>query len=246
MRFKDFVTLQRAGIFVIGFVTFGVSLVIAHATGFATLWGALFIDLAASATTVVFTALIIDYLGVREKDSKTKSAAGLAEDEIKATCFRVQWRMARLFGLKRQTSRRDDISNRQEAREYLDNAVNEVGHYLETNSLMSKDTALDASILPKYLERLQTARTELEQTLILYEYAMDYSLRERILNLRSELQVADNILGFIDFSEKLNKSNISLIRVLSKSIYDEMEKVLGHDSRTELGTPINNKDSSLI
>jgi len=246
MRFKDFVTLQRAGIFVIGFVTFGVSLGIAHITGFATLWGALFIDLAASATTVVFTALIIDYLGVREENSRTRNAAGLAEDEIKATCFRVKWRMARLFGLKRQGSSRDNISSREEAREYLDNAGSEVDEYLETHSLMSKDTPLDTAGLPKYLERLELARADLEQTLILYEYAMAYSLRERILNLRSELQVAENILGFIDFSEELNKANISLIRILSKSIYDEIEQVLKHDSRIELGTPINAKDSSLI
>ncbi len=246
MRFKDFVTLQRAGIFVIGFITFGVSLGIAHITGFATLWGALFIDLAASATTVVFTALIIDYLGVREESSKTRNAAGLAEDEIKATCFRIKWRMARLFGLERKSSRRGNISNREEARQYLDSAGNEVDDYLESHRLTSKDTPLDAAGLPKYLERLELSRAELEQTLILYEYAMSYSLRERILNLRSELQVAENILGFIDFSEELNKANVSLIRILSQSIYDEIEQLLDHDSRTELGTPINAKDSSLV
>jgi hypothetical protein len=246
MTFKDFITRQRGAIFVIGLATFIISLVVAHVTGYATLSGALFIDLAASATTVVFTALIIDYLGVRERSSKTRNAAGLAEDEIKATCFRIKWRMARLFGLKRRETARDNISNRQEARDYLDRAGKEVDGYLNSHSLVHSDTPIDASMLPKYLERLEFARTELEQTLLLYEYAMPYSLRERVLNLRSELQVADNILGFIDFSEELNKANTSLVRILSQSVYDGIEEVLEHDSRVELGTPIHAKDSNLV
>jgi hypothetical protein len=246
MTFKDFITRQRGAIFVLGLATFIVSLVIAHIKGYATLSGALFIDLAASATTIVFTALIIDYLGVRERSNKTRNAAGLAEDEIKATCFRVKWRMARLFGLKRRETARDNISNREQAREYLDRAGQEVDEYLNTHHLASKETPVVASMLPKYLERLEIARTELEQTLLLYEYAMPYTLRERVLNLRSELQVADNILGFIDFSEELNKANTSLVRILSQSVYDGIEEVLEHDSRIELGTPIYAKDSNLV
>jgi hypothetical protein len=243
VRFKDFITQQRVGIFIIGLATFTVSLLIAHAAGLNTLRGELFVDLSASAFTIVFTALIIDYLGVREESSKTKNAAGLAEDEIKATCFRVKWRMARLFGMERRGSIRDNISNRQEAREYLDMVDQEVDTYLSTHSLINKSTSIESSMLDKYVERLETARTELEQILILYEYAMGYSLRERVLNLRTELQIADNILGFIDFTEELNKSNLSLIRILSQSIYDKVEEVLEHGSRTEIGSAINAKDS---
>jgi|GEM_PF-2594954 hypothetical protein len=246
MTFKDFISRQRVGIFVIGVATFIVSLLVAHAKGYNTLWGELFIDLAASATTVVFTALIIDYLGVREKSSRTRNAAGLAEDEIKATCFRVKWRMARLFGLKRRESARDHISNRDEARKYLQHAGEEVDEYLVKHKLENSSTPLDPSQLERYLDRLEIARTELEQTLLLYEYAMSYSLRDQILNLRSELQIADNILGFIDFSEELNEANTSLIRILSQSVYDGIEAVLQHDSRIELGTPLAAKDSNLI
>jgi hypothetical protein len=246
VRFKDFITKQRVGIFIVGIGTFIVSLVVAHVTGFATLWGELFVDLAASAVTVVFTALIIDYLGVREESNKTRNAAGLAEDEIKATCFRVKWRMARMFGMERSGESRDAISNREEAREYLEKVRGQVDDFLDTHNLIAPEVPLDAALLPKYTERLQLARAELEQTLILYEYAMSYSLRERILNLRSELQIADNILGFIDFNEELNDSNISLIRILSQSIHDEIEAVLDHDSRVELGSSILAKDSQLV
>ncbi len=246
MTFKDFITRQRVGIFVIGIAAFIISLVVAHTVGHDTLWGALFIDLAGAATTIVFTALIIDYLGVRERNSKTRNAAGLAEDEIKATCFRVKWRMARLFGLKRRESARDNISNRDEARAYLLRAGEEVDAYLDNHKLRHNATPIEPAQLEKYLERLEIARTELEQTLILYEYAMSYSLRERVLNLRSELQIADNVLGFIDFSEKLSEANTSLIRILSQSIYDEIEAVLQHDSRIELGTPLAAKDSNFI
>jgi hypothetical protein len=243
MSFKDFITRQRVGIFVIGLAVFVVSIATALLTGFATLWGEMFIDLAASAITVIFTALIIDYLGVREESNKTKNAAGLAEDEIKATCFRVKWRMARMFGMERRQSGRDNISNRKEARDYLETVSLDVTKYLETHGMIDNHTPLDESVLPRYLERLQFAKTELEQTLILYEYAMSYSLRERVLSLRSELQIADNVLGFIDFSEKLNMANVSLIRILSQSVYDEIEVVLEHDSRIELGTPIHAKES---
>jgi hypothetical protein len=245
MKFKDFITRQRVAIFIIGLVTFVVSLIVAQHRGFATLWGELFVDLAASSITVIFTALIIDYLGVREESSKTKNASSLAEDEIKATCFRVKGRMARLFGQQREGSGRDNISNRKEARDYVENMRQEVNAYLETHNRMNNDTPLQADLLPKYLERLQVARTELEQTLVLYQYAMSYSLREEVLSLRSELQVADNILGFIDFSEELNEANISLIRILSQSIYDAVESVLEHDSRSASGVSIHAKTTEI-
>ncbi len=232
---------------VIGTLSFIVSLMIARKTGYSSISGDLFIDLAASATTVVFTALIIDYLGLKEQVNKTKNAAGLAEDEIRATCFRVKWRMARLFGLQRnRIIERENISNRQEAREYLDKAEQEVNSYLNSYQLTNPKTPLESSRFSKYLERLVAARAELEQTLVLYEYAMNYSLRERVLSLRTELQIADNILGFIDNSDDLNDANISLIRVLSQSIYEAIEKVLEHDSQITSGTPLHAKDSSLV
>jgi hypothetical protein len=243
MRFKDFITRQRATIFLVGLIVFAISILTSLKTGFATMWGELFIDLAASAITIIFTSLIIDYLSVREKASKTKNAAGLAEEEIRVTCFRMKWSMARLFGLERQLSGRNKISNRTEAREYLDRVGQEVTTYLKTKSM--EDAPLVVSRLPKYLERLQTARIELEQTLILYEYAMDYRLKERVLNLRTELQISENILGFIDFSEDLNEANISLIRIQSQAVSDEIERVLEHDSRIVQGTQIREKKSRL-
>lgn len=243
MRFKDFITRQRVAIFLVGLIAFATSILTAYIIGFTTEWGELFIDLAASAVTVIFTALIIDYLNAREKASKTKNAAGLAENEIRVTCFRVKWSMARLFGLERQRSGREKISDRTEAREYLDRVSHEVTTYLEKNSM--KNAPLEAARFPKYLERLQTAKTELEQTLILYEYAMDYRLKERVLNLRSELQISENILGFIDFSEELNEANISLIRIQSQSVYDEIERVLEHGSQLVQGTQIRESKSRL-
>jgi hypothetical protein len=246
LRFKDFITRQRAGIFIVGLVTFTILIATAQLMGFATLWGELLVDLSGSAITVIFTALIIDYLGVREESNKTKNAAGLAEDEIKATCFRVEWRMARMFGMERRQSDRSNISNRKEAKDFLDTVSTDVTAYLGTHSMVDDHTPLDPSVLPKYSERLQFAKTELEQTLLLYEYAMSYSLRERVLNLRTELQIADNILGFIDYTEQLNEANISLIRILSQSIYGAIEQVLEHDSRIELGTPIHAKESSQL
>jgi hypothetical protein len=245
MHFKEFITRQRVGIVIVGFAIFIGALASAVATRYEHLWGALFTDLAASAITVIFTALIIDYLGAREQHDKTRSAAGLAEDEIAATCFRTQWRMARLFGLQPHPLNRKGISNREQAREYLEEVREEVGTYFKANRITDSRTTLDAAMLPKYVDRLQVARDELEQTLILYEYAMQYSLRERVLTLRSELQVADNILGFIDFSEELNEANSSLVRVLSKSIYEAIQDVLTHDSRVETGVVIKAKDNQL-
>jgi hypothetical protein len=245
MRFKDFITRQRVGIFVVGAAIFVISLTIAHISGFSTLWGELFVDLAASAVTIIFTALIIDYLGVREESIKTHNAAGLAEDELKATCFRLKWRMARLFGLERKNTKRPNIGDLKEAKEFLSSVVEEVDNYLAYNSIMNMHTPIDMETLPRYLERLQLAQIELEQMLILYEYALPYSLRERVLHLRSELQTADHLLGFIDMSEKLSESNLSLVRVMSQSIYESIEEVLGHHSRTEVGVPLSDKDSPL-
>jgi len=245
VQFKEFITQQRAAIFIVGIATFIVSLIISSVSGFSTLWGALFVDLAASSVTIVFTALIIDYLGLKEKSSKTQNAAGLAEDEIKATCFRIKWRLARLFGLPRRRSGRDHISDRQEAREYLDTVTTEVDSYLSHHSFVDRKTPFNEEAFAQYLERLQAAQTELEQVLVLYQYALSYSLRERVLALRSELQVADRLLGFIDTSEPFSKANLSLIRITAQSVYDAIEAVLEHDSRTALGVPIHAKDSEL-
>ncbi len=245
MQFKEFITQQRVAIFIVGIATFVVSLIISSASGFSTLWGALFVDLAASSVTIVFTALIIDYLGLKEQNSKTQHAAGLAEDEIKATCFRIKWRLARLFGLPRRRSGRDHISDRQEAREYLDTVTAEVDSYLSHHSFVDRKTPFNEDAFAQYLERLQAAQTELEQVLVLYEYALSYSLRERVLALRSELQVAERLLGFIDTSEPFSKANLSLIRITAQSVYDAIEAVLEHDSRTALGVSIHAKDSEL-
>jgi hypothetical protein len=245
MKLKDFITAQRLGIIIIGSFTFAISVIAAHYIGFASLWGALLIDLASAAVTVIFTTLIIDYLGVREQISKTKNASGLAEDELKATCFRLNWRMARLYGLKHNREARENISSRQEAKRYVQEAEQSVSAYLGDRKLDDKDAKIDLSTLPRYLERLQLARTELEQTLVLYEYAMGYSLRERVLALRSELQIADNILGFLDVTDETNEANISMVRVLSQSIYEAIQDVLSHDSRVISGTPLDAKESRL-
>lgn len=241
MQFKEFITQQRVAIFILGVLTFIVSLAISNSIGFDSLWGELFIDLAASSVTIVFTALIIDYLRLREQSSKTVNAAGLAEDEIKATCFRIKWRLARLFGLERRNSGRDNISSRQEAQQYLQRVTEEVNHYLSNKSLTEKKTDVDEKMFPQYLERLQSAQTELEQVLVLYEYALPYSLMERVLSLRSELQISERVLGFIDTSEPLSKSNISLIRVTAQSVYEAVESVLEHSSRTSTAATIHTK-----
>lgn len=246
MQFKDFITQQRVTIFIVGIATFVVSLLISHVTGFATLWGELFIDLAASSVTIVFTALIIDYLRLKEQSNKTQNAAGLAEDEIKATCFRIKWRLARLFGLERRNSGRDNISDRQEAKEYLDRVTSEVDDYLSQHSFVKDKTHVNEKAFPQYLERLQIAQTELEQVLVLYEYALPYTLRERVLALRSELQVAERVLGFIDTSDSLTKANFSLVRVTAQAVYEAVETVLEHDSRTALGVPLHAKDDSRL
>jgi hypothetical protein len=244
MRIKDFITRQRVAILILGALVFFISITVAGSVGHTTLIGSVLVDLAASAVTVIFTAFIIDYLNIHEKSFRTKNAAGLAEDEIKFICFRIKWRMARLFGLPSRNTGREEISTRIEAHHYLEEVGDEVDTYLNAHAITFPSTPLQQSMLAKYSDRLEIARNELEQTLMLYEFAMTYTLRERVLNLRSELQIADNMLGFLDFSETLNEANASLIRILSQSIYNEIEAVLGHDSRTQ-ETPIHAKTGRL-
>jgi hypothetical protein len=244
MKLKDFITSQRVGIFAIGLIAFALSLLTARRIGYTTIWGELLIDLASAAITVIFTTLIIDYLGVREELSKTRNATGLAEDEIKSICFRLKWRMARLYSMKRDGINRDEIESREQARDYLKRAEQDVNTHLEKRPFENTVKPLDASALPKFLERLQRAKEELEQTLLLYEYAMGYTLRERVLTLRTELQIADNILGFLDVSDTPSDAATAMIRVLSASIYDATESVLGHNSTTT-HQPIHAKESRI-
>jgi hypothetical protein len=244
VQFKDFISRQRITILFVGAATFAVSLLVSHTIGFASLWGELFIDLAASAITVIFTTLIIDYLGLKEQSTKTLNAAALAEDEIRATCYRVKWRLARLFGLERDRSGgNDNISNREEAKEYLSKITGRVDDFLSEHDLMENDISVHMESFQRYLERLQSSQVELEQTLILYEYALPYSLRERVLTLRSELQIAERLLGFIDTSESLNNANISLIKVTAQSVYEAVEEILQHGSQINSGTVIQDINS---
>jgi uncharacterized protein YqfB (UPF0267 family) len=245
MHFKEFITRQRVGIFIIGVITFIASLSLSHFIGFNTLTGALFINLAASSITIVFTALIIDYLNVKEQSDRTHAVAGLAEDEIRANCFRINWRLARLFGLERDISIRDKISSRDEARDYLETVTNEVEEYLAKLDFINGDNGVHIEALQRYLDRLQSSQLELEQTLVLYNYALSYSLRERVLTLRSELQIAERLLGFIDMTESLTEANLSLIRITAQSVYNVTRDVLQHDSRTVPGQPIHAKESRI-
>ncbi|MEJ0073414.1 MAG: hypothetical protein WDN27_05040 [Candidatus Saccharibacteria bacterium] len=200
MRFKDFVTNQRASIFIVGIAFFIASLIVSHLIGFESLWGELFIDLAASAITIVFTALIIDYLNLKERTNKTQNAAILAEDEIRATCFRTNWRLARLYGLQRRGTARDNVSTDEQARAYLARATDEVSDYLSQLDFLNRKTVINTDAFQRYLDRLQSSQAELEQVLVLYEYALPFDLREKVLTLRSELQLAERLLGFIDTS----------------------------------------------
>ena len=70
MHFKEFITRQRVIIVIVGIATFVIALFFSHLIGFSTLGGALFVNLAASSITIVFTALIIDYLGLKEASDK--------------------------------------------------------------------------------------------------------------------------------------------------------------------------------
>lgn len=241
MQFKEFITQQRASIFIIGILFFIISLLIAHITGVSSVWGDLFDNLAGSSLTIIFTALIIDYLRIREQSNKTLNAADLAEDEIRSTCIRIKWRLSRLFGLERRNLGRENISDRKEANEYLERVMHEVDGYLSQHDFVKDETPVNEKAFPRYLENLQSFQTELEQALVLYQYALSYTLRERVLALRSELQVAERVLGFIDTSESLTEANLSLIRVTSQSIYKTVEVVLEHDSRVTKGVPLQSK-----
>jgi len=226
MRFSEFITRQRTVIFVIGIITFALSLIASSIVGFSSEWGELYINLAASSITIIFTAFIIDYLRVKETFSQTQNATSLAEDEITATCFRIKWRLARLFGLEHKGSDRENISNSTEAVKYLGMVTEEVDTYLQGQNFVKNKTKINEAELPRYIERLQLAQTELEQALILFEYATPYDFRERVLALRKELQFTERIIGFIDFTTPLNNSNKSIIRVTSQSVYDAINIVL--------------------
>jgi hypothetical protein len=245
MHFKEFITRQRVIIVIVGIATFVIALFFSHLIGFSTLGGALFVNLAASSITIVFTALIIDYLGLKEASDKTQNAAGLAEDEIKTTCFRIKWRLARLFGLERHSSTRDHIGDHQEAIEYLEEITTAVENFLARHDFINDKTSIKGKSFIKYRENLESAQTELEQVLILYEYAMPFSFREHVLALRKELRVSEQVLGFIDTETSLNSSNLSLIRITAQSIYDAIEAVLAHSSRIDQGVPIHSKGSKL-
>ncbi len=230
MHFKDFITKQRSAIFAVGSLIFILSLLISNFIGFASLWGELFIDLAASSLTIIFTALIIDYLNLKEKSDKNQNVANLAEVEIKAICYRINWRLARLFGLEQNNTKRDNISSKLEATKYLDTLTKQIDAYLVEQNFLDDKTNINIAAFEKYLERLQSSQIELEQTIILYEYALSHNLRELILSLRSELQTAERILGFIDSSESLNDANISLIRITAQSIYQATAGVLNYET----------------
>jgi hypothetical protein len=239
--FKEFITKQRVAIFFIGLLAFCITLVLSHIIGFNSLWGELFIDLAASAFTIIFTTLIIDYLQLREKGMRTMNAAALAEAEIRTICLRIKWRMARLLGMQQDELDRNAISDRESARNYLDQVTKKVDSYLSAGFEDKKQNINDKA-LQKYLERLQDSQNELEQTLILYDYALSYSLRECVLALRRELQTSDRLLGFIDNGELLNDANRSLIEISAQSVYDAVEDVLTHSSTSD-GEPIHAKTS---
>ena len=228
MKFKEFITRQRVSIFIVGIATFIIAISISSVIGFTTIWGELLVNLAASSFTIVFTALIIDYLGLKEMSYRTQTAAGLAEFEISATCFRIKWRLARLFGLESRETGREHISDHQEAIDYLNDMTHEVDGYLSQHHFVNDKTPITKKEFPAYLDRLQVAQTELEQALILFEYATSFSLKERTLALRRELQVAERVLGFIDTSKPLNEANLSIIRITGQSIYDTIEDLLGH------------------
>jgi hypothetical protein len=231
MTFKDFITRQRLIIFLIGILTFFVSLALSNIIGIAHLWGELFVDLSASALTIIFTVFIIDYLSLKERSEQTSSAANLAEDEIRSICMRIRWNIARLFGYKPEGFNRESIANRNEAGKYLDKLTVQVDKYLsEAWDDGNKDSHITEDSLQRYIDRLQAARNELEQTLIVYEYALPFSLREAILGLRSELQITDRLLNFIDTSTSLNDANYSLVRVSSKAVYEAIENILSQNS----------------
>ncbi|HUB93656.1 MAG TPA: hypothetical protein VMB52_04085 [Verrucomicrobiae bacterium] len=226
MTFKQFITRQRVTILIIGITLFIVSFLVARRFGYESLWGGLFDSLAASSITIVFTALIIDYLGVREEASKTSDAASLAQEEIDSICARVEWQIARLFGLEPNRTERESISNHDEAAEYIQNNNARVQEFLSNLDFTMGHSNLNEATLAKFIERLQQMQSQLEQTLVLYEYALGHDFRVSALSLRRELQTTERLLSFIDFSETLSTENESLIRFSTSAIHETTQAIL--------------------
>jgi hypothetical protein len=193
-------------------VLFTISFLVAYQFSYGSLWGSLFDNLAASSITIVFTALIIDYLGAREEASKISQAVTLAEEEISSICSRIEWQIARLFGLKPNLAERDTISNHEEAISYIQRNNKRVQSFLSTLDFNEEHDHLNEAVLVRFAERLQQVQGQLEQTLVLYEYALAHDFRVSALTLRRQLQTTERLLSFIDFSEPLSEENESLIR----------------------------------
>lgn len=226
MTFKQFITRQRVIIFVIGIVLFTISFLIARRFGYASLWGGLFDSLAASSITIVFTALIIDYLGAKEEAGKISEAAMLAEEEINSICSRIEWQIARLFGLEPNLAERESISNHQEAITYIERSNTRVQSFLSALDFGERHAHLNEMVLDRFAERLQQMQGHLEQTLVLYEYALAHELRVSALTLRRELQTTERLLSFIDFGEPLSKENESLVRFAAAEVHQAAQAAL--------------------
>jgi len=226
MTFKQFITRQRVTIFVIGIVLFGLSFLVARWFGYESLGGELFDSLAASSITIVFTALIIDYLGAKEEAGKISEAATLAEEEIDSVCSRIEWQIARLFGLERNLTERVSISNHDEAITYIQRNNTRVQSFLATLNFNEKQVHLNEMVLGRFAERLQQLQSQLEQILVLYEYALAHEFRVNVLTLRRELQTTERLLSFIDFSEQLSEENESLIRFAATEVHQAAQIAL--------------------
>jgi hypothetical protein len=226
MTFKQFITKQRVSIFIIGLVLFTISFLVARSFGYESLWGSLFDSLAASSITIVFTALIIDYLGAQEEAGKIREAATLAEEEINSICSRIEWQIARLFGLRPNLIERETISSHEEAITYVQRNNARVQSFLSTLDFDEKHEHLNEAILDRFAERLQQMQGHLEQTLVLYEYALAHDFRVSVLTLRKELQTTERLLSFIDFSESLSEENESLVRIVAAEVHQAAQAVL--------------------
>lgn len=231
MTFKQFITRQRVIIFIIGIVLFSVSLFVAHWLGYTSLPGALATNLAASSVTIVLTALIIDFLGVREAASKISDVAALAEEEIYSICSRAEWQIAQLFGLKRDATERNVISTREEARAYIQKNNELVQSFLSNIDFNQKVSNFNEDTLNKFTDRLQHIQTQLEETLVLYEYALAYDFRARALALRQELRTTERLFSFIDFSG-LGEENDSLVRLTMAELHDAAQDILSVSNPT--------------
>lgn len=226
MTFKQFITRQRVTIFIIGIVLFILSFLVARWFGYSSQGGELFDSLAASSITIIFTALIIDYLGVKEEAGKISEAATLAEEEINSICSRIEWQIARLFGLERNLTERESISNHDEAITYIQRNNARVQSFLATLDFNEKHVHLNEMVLSRFAERLQQMQGHLEQTLVLYEYALAHDFRVSVLTLRRELQTTERLLSFIDFSEPLSEENESLIRFAATEVHQAAQAAL--------------------